>query len=331
LVGDPELFKRGALPAFALGVALLSSGQAHATYSISACDETGACGVAVATHNLAVGANVAYADAKVGALATQFETNPNYGPRGLSLLAGGRGPEEVLAALLAGDGDFEGQAIAFRQVAIVDASGRSTTYTGAEVNMAVWAGGRRGRGYAIIGNGLAHEAVVQAMERAFLSTTGALPERLLAALEAGQAAGGQSIGAMSAAVLVRTPEGPFQDVDLRVDASPDPIGDLRRLLDLRRAHEAMLRAERVVRAGRVGEARAAIDDALRLGRSWDRIRRRAARLYASLGDPAGALDQLAAFAELNPRWARSEVLDPLYDSIRDSARFRALRSRLNER
>jgi uncharacterized Ntn-hydrolase superfamily protein len=232
---------------------------------------------------------------------------------------------------LAGDGQFEGQSIAFRQVAIVDASGRSTTYNGAEVTMAVWAGARRGRGYAIIGNGLAGETVLQGMERAFQGTAGALPERLLAALEAGQAAGGQSIGVMSAAVLVRTPEGAFQDVDLRVDASPDPIGDLRGLLNLRRAHETMLRAERAVRAGRVGEARAAIDDALRLAPSWDRIRRRAARLQASLGDQAGSLDQLTAFAELNPRWARSEVDDPLYDSIRDDARFRALRSRLNER
>lgn len=316
----------GALAACTFVMALFFGAQAYATYSISACDDTGACGVAVATHNLAVGATVAYAQARVGALATQFETNPNYGPRGLAMLARSRAPEETLAALLAGDGNFEGQGEAFRQVAIVDATGRSAAFTGTEARAASWAGERRGRFYAIIGNGLADENVLGTTERAFLGAAGALPERLLAALEAGHAAGGQSIGVMSAALLVRTPEGAFQDVDLRVDASPDPITGLRDLLNLRRAHETMLRAEGAMRAGREDEARAAIAEALRLGPAWDRIRRRAARVLASLRDRSGALDELAAFAALNPRWARLEMEDPLYDFIRDSARFRLLSS-----
>lgn len=323
-------FIRGCVFALVVVVASGVCGQAQATYSVSACDQSGACGVAVATNNLAVGASVPYAEAGVGAIATQFETNPNYGPLGLALLKSGRSPDETIAALLAGDDNFEGQGIAFRQVAIANARGDASAYTGSEVQGAPWAGARRGRGYAIVGNGLAGDAVLAAMEHAFLNTDASLPERLLAALEAGQAAGGQAIGVMSAAVLVRTPERGFQDVDLRIDASPDPIADLRALLNLRRAHEAMLVAERAVRVGGLSEARAAADSALRLGARWDRIRRRAARLFAGMGEGSAAIDQLAALAELNPQWAHLEVRDPLYDSIRSNVRFNALLLRLDK-
>jgi uncharacterized Ntn-hydrolase superfamily protein len=105
--------------------------SAHATYSIVACDsQTRQCGVAVQTNNLAVGASVPYAQAGVGALASQFETNPRYGPRGLALMSEGKSPDETLKQLLREDGSFDGEGIGARQVGIVALDGRSIFYTG---------------------------------------------------------------------------------------------------------------------------------------------------------------------------------------------------------
>ena len=129
---------------------------AQATYSIVACDaKTRECGVAVETNNLAVGASVPYAQAGVGAVASQFETNPHYGPRGLALLAQGMSPAEAMKKILAEDGNFDGQGIAARQVGIVSVDGRTASYTGEEAAGAEWAGARSGAGYGIQGNGLA--------------------------------------------------------------------------------------------------------------------------------------------------------------------------------
>lgn len=294
---------------------------AQATFSIVACDKDGTCGVAVATNNLAVGASVSYAQARVGALVSQFETNPNYGPKGLALLAAGTPPEEAIAKLLAGDGHFDGTGTEARQVGIVDARGRSATYTGAEAAASAWAGARHGDRYAAQGNGLAGENVVAAMEKTFQSAKGDLAERLMAALEAGQAAGGQAIGKLSAALLVRTPEGAFQDVDLRVDAAADPIGDLHRLLDRHYAWQALIRAERLAGKGDVAQARTAIAEALHRSAQWDRIWRRAARLAMQMGDTDRALDYLGVFAAINPVWARMEFEDALYAPLEKNALF----------
>ena len=293
-------------------MALLSCMDAHATFSISACDDSGACGVAVATNNLAVGATVAHARADAGALATQFETNPNYGPRGLSMLARGMTPEKIVAALLEGDNMFEGQGPPSRQVAIVSRRGDAAIFTGAEALASPWAGGRRGKGYAVIGNGLAGEQVLADMETAFLHSDGPLAARLMVALEAGHRAGGQSIGEMSAVLLVRTRSGAFQDTDLRVDAANDPVAELRRLFDLTRAHDAMLRAEQFTREGRNKESDEAMQAALRLAPSWDRIWRRATRLALQWKDPR-ACDYLRRFRELNARWADREIAAGAYE------------------
>src|SRR5580704_2252593 len=191
-------------------LAMLFTGaeSARATYSIAACDaKTRECGVAVQTNNLAVGASVPYAQAGVGAVASQFETNPHYGPRGLALLAQGMSPAEVMKKILVEDGNFDGQGIAARQVGIVSIDGRTATYTGDEAAGAEWAGARSGAGYGIQGNGLAGPQVVEEMEQTFLKSEGSLAERLMAALVAGDLAGGQRTGRESAALLVRTPDG----------------------------------------------------------------------------------------------------------------------------
>jgi uncharacterized Ntn-hydrolase superfamily protein len=313
------------LAALALVFAAAVPGAAHATYSIVACDKTQSCGAAVTTHNLAVGATVIYARAGAGALATQFETNPNYGPAGLALLDAGQDADRVLADLLAHDGNFEDQGPEFRQVGVVSAGGSAAVFTGSEALASSWAGGRHGPMYAVQGNGLAGAAVVAAMEAAFLASEDRpLAERLLLALEAGEAAGGQTIGGMSAALLVRTPDGTFSDTDFRVDASAHPIQDLRRLWSFNQAHGRMIRADRLARRGDAEAAARAIDDALALGGDWDRIQRRAARLWITMGRPERALQALTAFVRLNPVWGRMEAADSLYDPIRNDPAFPAV-------
>lgn len=287
-------------------------GLASATFSIVACDSDKICGAAVATNNLAVGASVIYAQAGVGAVATQFETNPHYGPRGLALLAAGEKPKTALDILLAEDGDFDGEGIKARQVGLVNAAGEAAAYTGEEAAASAWAGAATGGGYSVQGNGLAGPQVVEAMRDAFLSGHGSLADRLITALEAGQSAGGQSTGKLSAALLVRTPEGDWQDIDLRVDASAAPLPDLRRLLGMHEANDLLARAGRALRNGRPDEARTAIAEAVRLAPGWDRVWRRAARLYSQLGDRAAADAALASMERVNPTWAKIERADSLY-------------------
>jgi uncharacterized Ntn-hydrolase superfamily protein len=296
------------LAAFSLSLAA----PACATFSIVACDPGGACGAAVATNNLAVGATVIYAQARVGAVATQFETNPSYGPNGLALLQGGATARATVDQLVRTDDGFEGQDASWRQVGVVGRAGDGASYTGKEALAAPWAGSVAGPGFAIQGNGLAGEAVVAAMRTAFVAAKGALADRLLAAVEAGQAAGGQTSGRLSAALLVRTPDGGFQDIDLRVDAADQPLPELRRLLSWHEANDAIVRAERAQRRGKPAEAQAALAEAVRLGFGWDRIWRRAARLQMALGARDAAVQALAAFMQLNPGWARRELDDPLF-------------------
>ncbi|MEM9664185.1 MAG: DUF1028 domain-containing protein [Bacteroidota bacterium] len=301
---------------------------ASATFSIVACEaEGGTCGVAVATNNLAVGASVCYAEAGVGALVSQFETNPRYGPDGLRWLADGLDAQATLARLLADDGNFEGLGIGFRQVGIVRAQGQGAVHTGEAVLASPWAGSRVGPHYTIQGNGLAGEAVVLAMEAAFLNAPGPLAERLVAALTAGQRAGGQATGTLSAAVLVRTPQGwPF-DIDLRVDADEAPVASLNRLLDLHYARQAIIRAERLARQGETDQAWTAVAEALHRGARWDRVWRRAARLAIALDEPARALEYLGVFMALNPAWARSEIEEARYAPLHDNPLFRSWQER----
>lgn len=306
------------------GMALLAMpASAWATYSIVACDHAGNCGVAVATNNLAVGSSVPYAQAGVGALVSQFETNPGYGPKGLALLAGGAAPEAALRTLLAGDGNFDGTSIAARQVGMVDAKGASAVYTGAEALNSAWAGAEHGDGYAVQGNGLAGAQVLAAIKQAYASAQGTLAERLMTALEAGEAAGGQTIGRYSAALLVRTTEGSWQDVDLRVDGAADPVKDLRRLVEQHYALQAIIRAERQLRQGAVGAARTSISEALHRSHGWDRIWRRAARLAMAMGDKDSALDYLGTLLSINPVWGRLELKDEIYQPLQANPLFKA--------
>jgi uncharacterized Ntn-hydrolase superfamily protein len=203
------------------------------TFSIVALDpENGDVGVAVQSRYFAVGAVVPWARAGVGAVATQAAGRAAYGPEILDLLARGLEPQAAIEHALADDERRE-----TRQLGVVDGRGRAAAFTGSECNE--WAGHVSGSGYAAQGNILAGERVVTEMARAFDHTSGALAERLVAALEAAQAAGGDRRGQQSAALVVERPggipesrEGIDRIVDLRVDDHEEPIRELRRLLGL---------------------------------------------------------------------------------------------------
>jgi uncharacterized Ntn-hydrolase superfamily protein len=187
-------------------------------------------GIAVQSKFLAVGAVVPWAQAGVGAVATQSYANTAFGPEGLALMARGLTAEESLGQLVASDEGCER-----RQVGLVDAMGRAATFTGDECH--AWAGGLTGTYYAAQGNILVSSATVEAMAKTFEAAKGELADRLVSALAAGQSAGGDRRGQQSAAVLVVRPDGGYgghndRYMDLRVDEDPEPIGRLQALVDL---------------------------------------------------------------------------------------------------
>jgi uncharacterized Ntn-hydrolase superfamily protein len=255
-------------------------------------------GVAVASKFLAVGAVVPWLEAEVGAIATQALSNTRYGPDGLALLREGATAREALDALLAGDTGRED-----RQAGIVDARGRGATHTGQ--NCMAWAGGRTALGYAAQGNILTGPGVVDAMAGSFESSSGALADRLLLALAAGDAAGGDRRGRQSAAIAVVEPQGGYGGnddslVDLRVDDHRDPVGELRRLYDIH-----------VLLNGTT-------PDEQKLPLEGD-LAREVRDLLARAGYPSeageeGLLDALRAFVgteNLEARWWQEQRLDPV--------------------
>jgi uncharacterized Ntn-hydrolase superfamily protein len=203
-----------------------------ATYSICACDlGAGRWGVATQSKFLAVGSVVPWAEPHVGAIATQSYANPRYGPDGLALLRDGLSADDVVGRLTAADEDRE-----LRQLGVVDGAGRAATFTGEGCH--AWAGGRTGDGFAAQGNILVSAATVDALAATFEATRGRpLAERLLDCLDAAEAAGGDSRGRQSAALLVVEQDGGYAGlsdalVDLRVDDHPDPLAELRRIYRL---------------------------------------------------------------------------------------------------
>jgi uncharacterized Ntn-hydrolase superfamily protein len=209
-----------------------------ATYSIIARDSaTGEIGVAVQSHWFSVGALVPWAEAGVGAVATQSFVDPRYGPLGLDLMRLGRSAPEALRALVTSDADS-----AVRQVAMIDTQGRVAAFTGSRAIRA--AGQHTGAQYSVQANLMEKPTVWPAMARAFESATGDLAQRLLAALEAAEREGGDIRGRQSAAILVVGPAGtgrPWVDrrFDLRVEDHPNPVAELRRLVTLARVYQKL--------------------------------------------------------------------------------------------
>ena len=223
--------------ALVLAVSAVPSRPVH-TYSIVARDpETGELGVAVQSHWFSVGSVVSWAEAGVGAVATQSFVDPGYGPLGLDLMRAGRSGPDALASLLAGDAQRD-----VRQVAMIDAQGRVASHTGKLCIPA--AGGQTGEGYAAQANLMEKDTVWPAMARAYEAAKGDLAERLLQALEAAEKAGGDIRGRQSAAILVvkaKSTGRPWADrvFDMRVEDHSDPLVELRRLVTVQRAYNHM--------------------------------------------------------------------------------------------
>ncbi len=241
------------------------------TFSIVARDSvTGELGVAVQSRAFSVGMAVPWAEAGVGAIATQASTNESFGPQGLALLKAGLTADEALAHLIAHDPERD-----HRQLGIVDDQGHSAAHTGKDCLN--WAGQHTGRGYSCQGNILAGPKVVDDMARAYQTTRGTLARRLLAALEAAQKAGGDRRGQQSAALLVARPSARFPEyrtryIDLRVEDHRTPIAELIRVYDILEASdlvEAHLRYAEDYEA--TGDRAGAAREREEVGRTLDRV------------------------------------------------------------
>ena len=208
------------------------------TFSIVARDPgTGEMGVAVQSHWFSVGTIVSWAEAGVGAIATQSFVNASFGPRGLEMLKSGMSAQQVVDSLLASDEGRE-----FRQLAIIDSKGNAASFTGKKCIQP--AGNIVGDNFSVQANLMINDKVWPAMADAFKNTKGPLAERMIAALEAGQKAGGDIRGKQSAALLVvkgKSSGKVWEDrlIDLRVDDSAEPIKELKRLLKVHRAYDHM--------------------------------------------------------------------------------------------
>jgi uncharacterized Ntn-hydrolase superfamily protein len=201
-------------------------------------------GIAVQSKFLGVGAIVPWAKSGAGAIATQSYANTVYGPKALELMEQGKSAQETLDQLLKDDPEKER-----RQVGLIDTNGNTATFTGKECFN--WAGGITGPNFTAQGNILIDEKTVESMAKVFTETEGTLAERLLAALDSGQEAGGDSRGKQSAALLVVKDKGGyggFNDryIDLRVDEHPDPIKELIRIYQLQQLYFAPSKPEDVV-------------------------------------------------------------------------------------
>ena len=288
-----------------------------ATYSIVARDSTtGQLGVAVQSHWFSVGPIVPWVEPGVGAVATQSLVDPAYGPLGLNLMRMGRTAPEALKALVSTD---EGAEI--RQVAMVDANGNVAAHTG---KRAIYAAGHQtGTQYSVQANLMEKPTVWAAMSKAYESSTGDLAERMLAALEAAEAEGGDIRGRQSAAILIVGPKNtnrPWADrlFDLRVEDHPNPVAELRRLVTLQRAYLKLNEGDEWIGKGDIEKAFAAYRTATEI--VPDKATNGEAAFWvgvtlAEKGKPDQAIPYLARaykqdkrWAELLPRLPASELL-----------------------
>jgi uncharacterized Ntn-hydrolase superfamily protein len=274
-----------------------------ATFSIVALDPaTGELGVGVQSHWFSVGSDVSWAEAGVGAVATQSFIEPGYGPRGLKLLESGKAPQSALDELVSHDPNRD-----VRQVAFIDAEGSVAVHTGKMCIPA--AGHKKGENYSVQGNLLDSSRVWEEMARAFEQSRGSLADRILAALEAGQAAGGDVRGKQSAALLVVrvvSEDEPWRNrvVDLRVEDHPEPIVELKRLLDLRKAYDLANEGDGFLADQDFENAFKAYNAALEIVPENDELIFWRGAMLMQSGRQSEALSDIRRAVELNPRWLK---------------------------
>jgi uncharacterized Ntn-hydrolase superfamily protein len=277
--------------------------QTVSTFSIVARDPaTGQMGIAVASRYFSVGSVVPWAEADVGAVATQANVNVGYGPKALELLRQGLNAQQVADRLLAEDSfpDKDG-----RQFAIVDRKGNVVTHTGSDAPF--WAGGQKGATWAAQGNILVGPQVPEAMGKAFEATTGELAEKLYAALKAGDAAGGDKRGRQSASMLIVC-KGCGRNMNndrylyINVDDNPDPFAELRRLLDLNLTYNYQDQADNLLVKGSLAEARVAGEKAVHYAPDNTDSHMELAFIDYAAGDKTAALREFALAAKNNPKF-----------------------------
>lgn len=291
-----------------LSLCLLLSLPPVATFSIVAIDPAnGDLGVTVASRYFSVGSVVPWAEAGVGAVATQANVNVGYGPRAIELLKQGLTAPQVLKKLQAED-TFDGKD--GRQIAIIDAKGNIAAYTGPVAQK--WAGDKQGKTWSAQGNILVGEQVVEAMGRAFESTQGELAEKLFAALKAGDDAGGDSRGRQSASLLVVRKQGGRNTnndryIFINADDHPEPVKELRRLLDMNLTYLYQDQTFKLARAGKLREARDAMARAASYSPSNSGLVMQVGFLSYRVGDKPAALEAFLKAKSLNPKF--KEVWD----------------------
>lgn len=286
----------------AVPAAPAQAGRPIHTYSIVARDPaTGEMAVAVQSHWFSVGSLVAWGEAGVGVVATQSFVDPSYGPLGLALMRAGRTAKQALEGLKAADPHPE-----VRQVAMLDAQGNVAAHTGAKCIPA--AGHIVGDNYSVQANLMLNDKVWPAMDKAYRETRGSLVDRILAALDAAQAAGGDIRGKQSAAILVvrgKSTGQPWNDtvMNLRVEDHPEPLAELRRLVRVHRAYEHMnagdLAVERKDDAGALreyGAAEAMFPDNLEM-KFWHAV------ALVNMGRTDEALPLFRQIFARDPNWA----------------------------
>jgi uncharacterized Ntn-hydrolase superfamily protein len=310
------------------------------TFSIIAFDPaTGDLGIGVQSRAFGAGAAVPFAVPGVGAVATQAAANRQYGPKAIALLEQGLSPADVVKRITDED---EGRDS--RQVAVIDTKGRSAVYTGRRViernsdpkdpvHLGGFAGHVTGTNYSVQGNTLASVEVVKAMAAAYEQGKGSMAERLMDALDAGQAKGGDTRGMQSAGILVVRPLAPGSTntveriVDIRVDDHENPFVELRRLLYMttgvpNRLSEA---AAKLSGEGKHAEAIAEVQKALAINPRSEALMYAMAQRHAQAGDTARALEWLGrAIARQPAQWKVRAVDDPLFATLRASAAFKRL-------
>jgi len=299
-----------ALAGVALPASIASADPLVHTYSIVARDPaTGEMGVAVQSHWFSVGSIVTWAEAGVGAIATQSLVDPSYGPKGLELMRQGVPAPKALAQLVAADAGRNG-----RQVAMVDATGAVDAYTGPGAIAA--AGHHVGAQYSVQANMMGKPSVWPAMAKAFEAATGPLADRLIAALEAAEREGGDVRGRQSAALLIVKAKGSGKPwvggdrvFDLRVDDHPQPVAELKRLVRLQKAYTHANRGDELMTEKKVEEALQEYAASAQLAPEIVELPFWQAVTLASIGKEAEAAPIFKAVFEKEPIWA--ELLERL--------------------
>jgi uncharacterized Ntn-hydrolase superfamily protein len=310
------------------------------TFSIIAFDAaTGEFGVGVQSRAFGAGAAVPYVKAGVGAVATQASANRMYGPKAIALLEQGLSPEEVVKRITDEDPGRD-----TRQVGVIDAKGRSAVYTGKRVidrnndpkdlvHLGGYAGHVTGESFSVQGNTLASRAVVEAMAAAYRAGKGTMAERLMDALDAGQSKGGDTRGMQSAGLLVVKPIAPGSDstveriVDVRVDDSPEPFKELRRLLNMTLGvpQRLLTSAAEMSKAGKHAEAIVEAKKALDINPRNEQAMYALAKIYAASGDTKSALTQLSmAIARQPKQWKPEAANDAAFEKMRTMPEFQRL-------